>query len=101
MDDTPQNIAEQTDNTSPYFISFVGEQFQFFMTIEKKVLCQVTNIQSAIFLTFSSYYVFHLKYPKLVETLLFFFQDNILSYPDMLKRPGTYLAVTSDITKLK
>ena len=45
----PQDVADETDNASPFFVSFVGERIQFFIIVEKKVLCQVSNVQSAIF----------------------------------------------------
>ena len=70
---------------------------QFFIFIEGEVLCEVTSISQAIFLMFSSFYVFYLEYPKPVKNVLFFLQDYIFSYPDSLSRSATYLAIASDI----
>ena len=44
--------------------------------------------------------IFHLEYPKQTKNVMFFFQDYIVTHPDSMKRPGTYLAVVSDIKKL-
>ena len=30
MDETPEDVADETDNASPFFVSFVGEQIQIF-----------------------------------------------------------------------
>ena len=45
----PQDVADETENASSFFVSFAGKQIQFFIVVEKKVLCQVPNMQSAIF----------------------------------------------------
>ena len=77
------------------------EAIQYFVLIEQKVLCQVPSFQFALYITFSAFYVFHLEYPKVVRNVFFFLQDYVLSYPDSLRRPATYLATASDINKLK
>ena len=54
-----------------------------------------------ITIMFSCYYIFNLEYPKPAQNVFsFFLQDYILSFPDSLKRPSTYLAVVSDINYL-
>ena len=65
----------------------------------RAVLCQVPLFQDALFLTFTSYYVFHLGYPAAIENVYFFLQDYVLVYPDSCHRKGTYLATASDIKK--
>lgn len=85
----------------PRVAAFVrDESIQYFIVVEQTVLCQVRSLQYALFLAFSSYYVFHLEYPKPIKNVMFFFQDYILSYPNSLRRPATYLATASDIKKL-
>lgn len=70
---------------------------QFFILGEKFPLFEVPNLKAALFYMFSSYYVFNLEYPKCILNVFYFLQDYVLSYPDSLKRPGSYLAVLSDI----
>ena len=94
---SPQSIYD--GRNSPRIAAFVGEEsIQYFILVEKTVLCQVPSLQLAIlFLAFSAYYTFHLEYPK---SIMYFLQDYVLSYPDALRRPATYLAMASDIKKL-
>ena len=81
--------------------AFVGEEsIQYFVLVEKTVLCQVPSLQLAMFLAFSAYYAYHLEYPKPIKNVMFFLQDYVLSYPDSLRRPATYLATASDINTL-
>ena len=76
------------------------ETIQYFIIIEHRVLCQVPTFQHALFITFSAFYVFHLQYPKVVKNVYLFLQDYILSFPDSMRRPASYLATASDIKKL-
>ena len=85
---------------SPRIAAFVGdESTQFFIVCEQKVICKATSLQVALFLMFSSYYVFNLQYPKQVRNVFFFFQDYVLSQPDSFKRPTPYISVVSDIKR--
>ena len=81
------------------FKNEAGSNSQFFITCEQITLCQVQNFRSALFYMFSCYYIFNLEYPKPAQNVFFFLQDYILSFPDSLKRPSTYLAVVSDIKR--
>ena len=86
---------------SPRIAAFIGEESQqYFILLEQRVLCQLPSFQLAVFIVFSTYYCFHLEYPKAVRNVMLFFQDYILSFPDGLRRPATYLAMASDINKL-
>lgn len=77
---------------SPRVVARLGDSRQFFVVVEQKVLCEAPSFQAAIFAMFSSYYIFHLEYPKNCKNILFFLQDYILGLPDSLGRTGTYLA---------
>ena len=50
MDETPQHVPDETDNTFPFLLALLINKFNFFIIVEKNVLCQVPNVQSAIFL---------------------------------------------------
>ena len=83
---------------SPRIIVLCGEQqVQYFVVVEREVLCEAPSVQTALFLMFASYYIFNLEYPKKAAGIFFFLQDYIIAYPDSFKRPSTYLAVVSDI----
>lgn len=72
---------------------------QFFIVCEQFTLCEAPNLRAALFYMFSSYYVFNLEYPKPAHNVFCYLQDYILSFPDSLKRPSSYLAVLSDIKR--
>ena len=100
--ETPEGVCKEAPlRNSPRIAAFIGEQSQqYFVTTEQSVLCQVPSFQFAVFVMFSTYYAFYLEYPKPVKNALLFFQDYVLSFPDGLRRPATYLATSCDIKKL-
>ena len=72
--------------TSPRIAAFVGDQaIQYFVLVEQRVLCQVSSFQQAMFVAFSSFYIFHLEYPKELKNVTSFLQDYIIAYPDSLR----------------
>ena len=102
--ETPEQVAsEPPTRNSPRIAAFVGEEAkQYFVIVEQRVLCQVSSFQLALFVSFSSYYIFifHLQYPKPIKNVMIFLQDYVLAMPDSLRRPATYLATASDLKKL-
>ena len=70
---------------------------QIFIVCEQQILCEVVSIEMALFITFGTYYTFNLQYPKEINGMLTFIQDNILEAPDSTKRSATYLSTTTDI----
>ncbi|XP_064382258.1 uncharacterized protein LOC135344490 isoform X1 [Halichondria panicea] len=91
-------IQREPVRNSPRIIALCGAEItQYFVVVERIVLCEAPSIPSALFYTFSAYYVFNLEYPKKAAGIFYFLQDYILAYPDSLKRPATYLSVVSDI----
>lgn len=101
LNERPEAVCEQAPlRTSPRIAAFIGDEaIQYFVLVERKVLCQVPSFQQALFVAFCSFYVFHLDYPKEVKNVCSFLQDYVLGLPDSLKRPGTYLGVASDVNK--
>lgn len=101
LTETPESVCCESGRNSPRIAAFVGEEsIQYFILVEKNILCQVPSLQFALFLAFSAYYAFHLEYPKPIKNVMYFLQDYVLSFPDSLRRPATYLATASDIKKL-
>ena len=97
MDDV---CTESPTRNSPRIAALVGEEaVQYFIIIEQAVYIQVPTFQLALFVAFSSYYIFNLAYPKQMQKVLFFLQDYVLGMPDSSRRPGAYLAIASDISK--
>ena len=95
---TPVEEAK-SETPSPRIGVYLHDVKQFFVFVEGEVLFEVSTLSHAIFLMFSSFYVFYLEYPKPVKNVMFFFQDYIFSYPDSLSRSASYLATASDIKK--
>ena len=85
---------------APRVAAMVGERNrQYFVLMEQSVLCEVNSLVQALFVTFGCYYVYNLEYPPKASSILFFFQDYLLGYPDSAKRPSSYIAVLSDVKK--
>lgn len=75
----------------------LGQVPNFFIVTEQLVVYEVDSFTCCLFLLLSSFYVFHLQYPKKCEKVL---QDYVLGRPDNFQvRKGGYLAVASDIKK--
>ena len=70
---------------------------QHFIFVEEDIFCEAPNLTAALILWFCIHYVFDLEYSKAIKELGFLFQDVVFSYPDQVKRPATYLAITGDI----
>ena len=64
MTETPEHVSDEVPICSyPRIAAFVGEeQKHYFVLVEQKGLCQVPSFQMALFIAFSSFYVFHLEY---------------------------------------
>lgn len=85
---------------SPRIAMFKNDaRAQYFIVCEQFTLCELSNLKTALFYMFSAYYIFNLEYPKPAQNVFYFLQDYVLSFPDSLKRPSTYLAVLSDIKR--
>ena len=91
--------TEPPARSAPRIGAYLHDTRQFFIFIDGQVLCQVPTFCQALFLLFSSFYIFYLEYPKQVRNVLYFLQDYIFSYPDSVSRPASYLAIASDIKR--
>lgn len=93
-------IDAQQDSSSPMIGTYLAGKPQYFLFVEGMVLNKMETFCDAMFLLFSSYYIFHLEYPKSVKNILWFMQDYLLLYPnDSMHRSALYLSVTSDIKR--
>ena len=70
------------------------DSFMYFLFIEIKVLFDTTSFTKAILFWFSLHYVFNSK------AISIFFQEFVVGLPEKSKKKtGTYLTVSSDISK--
>jgi len=66
---------------------------------EQTVICKVTTLPLALFITFSTFYCFNLEYPAKARNIFYFLQDYICEIADTTKRSGNYHAIASDIKR--
>lgn len=73
-DDLDEVVSRDPMRTAPRIAAFAGEErSQYFLIIEREVLCELTTFSQAIMVWFVSHYVFNLEYcPKTKEVALFF-----------------------------
>ena len=87
-------ITSAPVRNAPWVAAMVGERNrQYFVLMEQCVVCEVSSLLQALFVAFGCYYIYNLEYPPKASSILFFFQDYLLGYPDLVKRPSSYIAV--------
>ena len=65
--------ALKADRPSPRVVVLSSTtKKQFLILVEKEVLCEVPCFSMALFVSFASYYIFNLEYPKQVKIFYFF-----------------------------
>ncbi len=101
MSTTMEEAAvKEPRRASPRIAAFTRDNAkQYFLFVEQDIFCEAPNLSAALILWFCVHYVFDLEYSKVVKEVGFFFQDVVFSYPDQVKRPATYLAITGDIKR--
>ena len=86
--------------TQPHIVATIGaEDTQYYIVCEQQIICKVTTLPLALFITFSTFYCFNLEYPPKAKSIFYFFQDYICEIPDNTKRSGNYHAIASDIRR--
>ena len=93
-----EEVSSDPELPAPRIGAYLNDTKQFFLFVENNILCQVSAVSHALFLLFSSYYVFYLEYPNPVKNVMYF-QDYVFNYPDSYSRSASYLAVASDIKR--
>ena len=102
MTDDPDTVCTQDPpRTAPRIACFAGDETtSYYLLVERKVLCAVTNFTRALMLWFSLHYVFNLRYCKQAREAALFFQEFVFGLPEKSKsKSATYLTVASDINK--
>jgi len=91
-------ITRLPTQSAPCVAAMIGEtNKQYFVLMEQSVICEVPSLPQALYVAFGCYYVYNLEYAPKASCIFFFFQDYLLGYPNLLKRPSLYIAVLSDI----
>jgi hypothetical protein len=106
MSEDVQSVAQRDPpRTAPRISCFTGESesTDYFIIIEKKLLCKVSSFAEALCTWFASHYVFDLVYPKQTKDVALFFQEYVFGLPEQggsrSTHSATYLTVSSDINK--
>ena len=73
---------------------------EYYLFMERAVICSVKSFTKALFLWFSLHYIFKLEYKKYVAEVGVFFQEFVFGLPCPLTKTSTYLTTTTDIQKL-
>ena len=103
LTDDPIAVATRDPiRSAPRIAYFPGEdQPQYFLFVEKEVLCITPVFSQALMLWFVAHYVFNLEYCIKIKEVALFVQEFIFKLPATsgMKRQktATYLSVTTDI----
>ena len=54
----------------------------YFIAVEKRLLLECRNIESALFLMLATYYTLHIEYSAKVKDVLYYIQERVLCFPD-------------------
>ena len=69
----------------------------YYILVEQMALCETSTFKKALFLWFSTHYVFHLSYAPTISDFCTFFQEFIFGLPAKGKRCTSYLTTATDI----
>lgn len=101
-DDVGDVASRDPPRSAPRFAAFQGTDggiVNYFIFIEKSVLCKVNSFAKALMLWFASHYIFNLEYEKKVKDVAVFLQEFVFGLPDTsgAKKSASYLTITSDL----
>ena len=99
----PSVVATQPPaRNSPRFAEFIVEDSSssYFVFVEQTTLCECPTFAHALFIWFSTHYVFHLSYCSLLNELCSFFQEFLFGLPLTGKRCVSNLTTATDIQQL-
>ena len=99
-DGVDEIMSRDPPRTAPRVAAFQkadGGWVDYFIFIDKAVLCKVNTLAKAIILWFVSHYVFNLEYEKQLKNVALFFQEFIFVLLAGAKKSAFYLTVTSDL----
>ena len=103
MTDKPEEVASR--RSTIHFAAFPtndGDETQFFLFVERQVLCYTTSFSKALILWFALHYILNLEYTKEIRDVSLFIQEFVFGLPISASKRckgGSYLSVTTDIHK--
>ena len=102
MTDDPEGVITRPPmRTAPRIGCFNGDEPQYFLYVENKVLFSVRSLSRAVIFWFILHYVFNLEYCVHVKAVALFFQEFIFKLPATSymkhQKSATYLTVTTDL----
>ena len=81
MTDDPEDAANKPPvRTAPRIGCFHGDEPQYFLYVENKVLFYVATLSHAIVFWFILHYVFNLEYRHHIKPIALFFKNLCLNY---------------------
>ena len=101
--DCPENIASLPPaRNAPLILDSITDEDKrvYYLVVKQRVICQAQTFTMALFLWFSFFCIFHLRYDSHLYELCMFFQEFIFGVPCTSKRSSTYLSVATDIQGL-
>ena len=104
MSDDPEGVATRPPlRTAPRIVCFNGDNPQYFLCVEDKMVLSVCSMPRVIVFWFILHYVFNLEYCPQIKSVALFFQEFIFGLPATSymkhQKNATYLTVTTDIQK--
>ena len=104
MTDDPEDAANKPIvRTAPRIGCCHGDEPQYFLYVENKVLFYVATLSRAIVFWFILHYVFNLEYCHHIKPIALFFQEFVFKLPATSffkhQKSTTYLTVTTDLQR--
>lgn len=81
-------------------VGYKGENPQYFVCAEKKILCQTVKIKEAFLDIIAVYYVYNISYPKFSSVVLLFFQQYVFNIKDSQIIPIPLIRLISSLNAL-
>ena len=86
---------------TPYIgVMFGDSGVQFFLIVERNICEEANTFMDALKALVSSYFVFHMEYPRPIRPILLYIQFDILSYKDNQPVPNCITHFKSVMSKL-
>ena len=83
----------------PLIVKLAGQTHQYFVCVEKLVLCKCSDMADALHTLIAAYYVFDIAYPKQVHPILLFIQRYLVGIKDDQPIPPSLIRTISALDK--
>lgn len=87
MSDDPESVATRPPiRTAPRIGCLIGDEPQYFLFVENKILFHVSTLSRALTFWFVLLYIFNLEYCPHVKSVALFFQEFVFKLPATSKK---------------